>query len=76
METKIKLNRYLIVTAAVWIVSVIALGGGYLLFGASQKSELVQLKTQCAESHSASTGSPLNRMSNFTRFDSRKSKKS
>ena len=53
METKIKLNRYLIVTAAVWIVSVIALGGGYLLFGASQKSELVQLKTQCAESQSA-----------------------
>ena len=50
METKIKLNRYIIVTAAVWIFSVIALGGGYLLFGASQKSELVQLKNQCAES--------------------------
>ena len=53
METKIKLNRYLIVTAAVWIVSVIALGGGYLLFGAPQKSELVQLKNQFAESQSA-----------------------
>ncbi|MFZ9010442.1 MAG: GspMb/PilO family protein [Anaerohalosphaeraceae bacterium] len=52
METKIKLNRYLIITAAVWIVSVIALGAGYLLFGAPQKSELVQLKNQCAESHS------------------------
>jgi hypothetical protein len=53
METKIKLNRYIIVTAVVWIVSVIALGGGYLLFGAPQESELVQLKNQCAESQNA-----------------------
>jgi type II secretory pathway pseudopilin PulG len=53
METNVKLNRYIIVTAAVWIVSIIALGGGYLLFGAAQKSELVQLKNQCAESQSA-----------------------
>jgi hypothetical protein len=50
MESKIKFSRYIIVTAAVWAVSVIVLGGGYFLFGAPQKSELLRLKNQCAES--------------------------
>ena len=50
MKSKIKLSRYTIVTAAVWAVSVIVLGGGYLLLYAPQQATLLQLKNQCAES--------------------------
>ena len=53
MKSKIKLSRYTIVTAAVWAVSVIVLGGGYFLLHAPQQATLLQLKNQCAESQSA-----------------------
>ena len=53
MKSKIKLSRYTIITAAVWAVSVIVLGGGYSLLHAPQQATLLQLKNQCAESQSA-----------------------
>jgi Tfp pilus assembly protein PilO len=53
MESKIKLSRYTIITAILWAVSVIVLGGGYFLFHAPQQAEFLRLKNQCAESQTA-----------------------
>ena len=53
MKLKIKLSRYTIVTAAVWAVSAVVLAGGYFLFYAPQKIELLQVNNQCAESQTA-----------------------
>ena len=53
MKSKIKLSRYTIVTAAVWAVSVVVLGGGYFLFYAPQQAELLQVNNQCDESQTA-----------------------
>jgi Tfp pilus assembly protein PilO len=53
MKSNNKFSRYTIVTAAVWAVSAIILGGGYALFYMPQKAELLQVKTQCNESQTA-----------------------
>jgi Tfp pilus assembly protein PilO len=53
MKSKIKLSRYVIITAAIWIVSVLILGGGYALFYSPQQVSLLQLKNQCAESQTS-----------------------
>jgi len=53
MKSKIKFSRHTIVTAAVWAVSVIVLGGGYFLLYAPQRADLRQLKNECAESQTA-----------------------
>ena len=59
MKSKIKLNRYTIVTAAVWAVSVVILGGGYALLYAPQQTELLQVKNQCDESQTSLEQSQL-----------------
>jgi len=53
MKSKIKLSRYAIVTVAVWAVSVVVLGGGYLMFYAPQKVQLCQVTNQCDESQTS-----------------------
>ena len=50
MKSKIKLSRYIVITAAVWVVSVVILGGSYFLLYAPQQFEFSQVKNQCAES--------------------------
>lgn len=50
MKSIIKLNRYTLVIAGVWIVAAIVLGGGYILFHGPQKNELAQIKNQYNES--------------------------
>ena len=53
MKSIIKCSRYTIVTAAVWAVSAVLLGGGYGLLYAPQQVRATQVKNQCAESQSA-----------------------
>ena len=53
MKTKIKRSRYTIVTAAIWAVSVIVLGGGYTLLYMQQQANFLQVKSQCHERHIA-----------------------
>lgn len=53
MKSIIKLSRYTLITAAVWVVSVLVLGGGYVLSYAPQQAMLLQVKNQCAESQMA-----------------------
>ena len=53
MKSKIKLSRYTVATAAIWAVSVIVLGGGYFLLHMPQQTELLQVKSQCAESQTS-----------------------
>lgn len=50
MKSKIKLSRYQIVVAAVWVGTGLILGSGYFLFHVPQQSELLQLTSECAES--------------------------
>ena len=53
MQTKIKLSRYTIVMAAIWAVSAVVLGGGYVLLYLPQQAELLQVTNQCNESQIA-----------------------
>lgn len=53
MKSKIKLSRYTIATATVWAVSAVVLGGGYFLLHLPQKTELLQVNNQYAESQTA-----------------------
>ena len=50
MKSKIKLGRYTVITAAVWVISVVVLGGGYFLLYTPQQLEFFQVKNRCAES--------------------------
>lgn len=53
MKSKIKLNRYTIITASIWAVAAIVLGGGSFLLYLPQKIELARISTQYTESQSA-----------------------
>jgi hypothetical protein len=48
-----KYNRYLIATAAIWLFSLLVVGGGYLMFYRPQNVELVRTTNQYEESQKA-----------------------
>ena len=49
-KSNIKLGKYAIVTLSVWAVSVVVIGGGYVLLYQPQKIELAQVRKQSSES--------------------------
>jgi Tfp pilus assembly protein PilO len=53
MKPPMKLNRYQIIVAAVWVSVGILLGTGYFLFYEPQQSELQQSTSQCNESQAS-----------------------
>ena len=53
MKLNKKYSRYIIATVAVWLVSVITLGGGYCFFYVPQAVELARITNQCTQSQTA-----------------------
>jgi len=49
-KSNIKLGKYAIITLSVWAVSVVVIGGGYVLLYQPQKLELAQVRKQSSES--------------------------
>ncbi|MEN8126846.1 MAG: GspMb/PilO family protein [Planctomycetota bacterium] len=45
-----KLSHYMIAVIAAWAVFAVVVGGGYFMLYVPQKTELIQLQNQCAES--------------------------
>lgn len=53
MKKNKKRDRYMIITAGVWAVSAVVLGGGYFLLHLPQKTERIQIDQQSAQTQTA-----------------------